>query len=528
MNITKTLSLSVAACAVASGLSNAQTATSFDFTSTSFANYRQVSPGGVEVTNFEGGAFALSVRDGNAVYVGGACGNGAPLYYPPSPGCSLGATGLVTAGDLNGDGVQDPGTYFSISSISAAAILQPFDGTKALLVSAPPSLLPRPLSGFVDTSASIFYNLQTAFIQKYDITLLNLNRGYTAAERTRFDNEVVPGTYNFNFARLINPFFNGVYPPVVLQLNLFPALDGFRKVNNVKQGFRFKNVTFQDGFAILDPLELNTLEWEGNTVSYIAPAADSLYISIKPLTDPEDPYSDPIQYDGLGQFLDAPDNTIVNPTFPIFPNFVGPTTTRIFLPNPLVQSYIIPPNFLGVGQTGVIDIEFVLNRPTSTVISDRSTRRFRLPVRLVNRFRTAIASKLPVTATTLQQSADYDFDGDGFSNFSEWAFGSDPANAASTPNSAKLQTVAPSTSAYTRDGQTTTQNGLKFEITKLQNPDPALTYDVEFSTDMKTWTTVSKTDPKFVRTETADKLTVTTVGLPSGGGFFRSKVQEKK
>ncbi|MGJ8643603.1 MAG: hypothetical protein ACSHX9_09365 [Luteolibacter sp.] len=550
MNLTKNLTLLAAAAAISTPQVSAQFA-SFDFQSSSFGNYRQYMPnGGAEFTYFEAGAFAIDVFDGNAVFSPPGCVS--PLFFSPSPGCPIGATGYVIFGDLNGDGVNDAGTYYSITEIAAAAILQPFAANDATLISAPPSLLPRPLSGFVDDSRTIYYNLFSSLIQKYDNTILELDRFYTSAERNTFDRELVPGTYRFNFKALINPFATVDSPPVSLELNLFPALDGFRKINNVKQGFRFKNAIYQDGFALLDPLELNTLEWEGNTVAYIAPAADLLHLSIKPLVDPTDPTSDAVTYDGAGQYssnpafddppsgLEAPNTVvdgdldpefIINPTLPLFPTFAGPTVTRVYVPNPLVQEYILPPNFIAFGQTGVIDVEFTLNRPTTAVIADRSVRRFRLPVRIVTIFRTAIASKLPATATELQKSADYDYDGDGSSNFAEWAFGSDPADASSNPsfaNAVVAKAVEPTTPISTRDGSTETSgNGLKFEISKLVNPIPALTYTIEFSSDMNNWETVTSADPRFTVSETESKLSVSTVGAPEGGGFFRSKVVEK-
>lgn len=548
MNLTKNLSLLAAAAATSTVQVSAQFA-SFDFQSSSFGNYRQTMlPGQTEITNFEGGAFSINVVDGNAVFSPPSCVS--PLFFSPSIACPIGATGYVVFGDLNGDGVNDAGTYYSITEIASAAILQPFAPNDAVLISAPPSLLPRPLSGFVDDSRTIYYNLFSSLIEKYDNTLLSLDRTYTAAERNTFDREIVPGTYRFNFKQLVNPFATVESPPVALELNLFPALDGFRKINNVKQGFRFKNAIYEDGFALIDPLELTTLEWEGNTTAFIAPSADLLHISIKPLVDPADPLSDAVLYDGTGQYSSNPDfddppsgflppnpivdgdgdpEFIINPTLPLFPTFAGPTVTRVYVPNPLVQEYILPPNFIAFGQTGVIDVEFTLSRPTTSVIADRSIRRFRLPVKIVTIFRTAIASKLPATATELEKSADYDYDGDGSSNFAEWAFGSDPADASSSPSfaSAVAKAEAP-TPISTRDGSTETpQSGLKYEINKLVNPVPALTYTIEFSTDMNNWETVTSTDPRFTVTETENKLSVTTVGSPQGGGFFRSKVVEK-
>ena len=547
MNIAKTLALTAAALACGTGSSFAQF---FDFNSNSFANYRQSASGDV---SFEGGSFGVTAQDGLLVFRGGCISDS---FFVPSiiPFCPEGSTGFITQGDVDGDGIDDLGDYLSVLSINRAIILQPFDSAGARLVSAPPSQLPRPLAGFTDTSAVAFFNLFTTLIEQFNITLLSFSRTFDANERNRFDGEVVPGTYVFNFTQLVDDFattqtLNNT-PPVVIGLNLFTQIDGFRRVNNIRQGFRFTNVSFDDdGFFLLDPLALNFLTWEGNTISVIAPAADFLFLSIKPILDPADPNSAVIEFDGGDNFVENPafqddpsgfdpgPNTafddfgnpefIPNPTLPIFPNFVGAGADRVTLSSPLLQQYIIPPGFLSPGQSGVLDLEFQLNRPTTSVISDSSTRSFRIPVRVISAFTTFITANLPQGASTAEQDEDYDFDGDGSSNFAEWAFGTDPASAASTPALSSIQTSTQETASegfITEDeGDSVDSTALKYEINKLVHSKPALDYTAEFSTDMVTWITVTDDNPDFDVVETEDKITVTTVGAPEGGGFFRSK-----
>jgi hypothetical protein len=489
---------------------------SFEFTADSVGNYRQ-SPSGVA---FDGGTFDMEVRDGNFTYDG--CEDF--LFYRPSTGCPLGATGWVSRGIENDPLLRGLGPYFSINSISAATLLRPFDPNAVRLVSAPPSLLPRPLGGFNDLSLNIFFNLQTPLIRQYLITQYDFTRQYTSAERGRFDGEIVPGTYIYNFPSLASDI-----TPVVLSVNQFPKLDGFRKINSQKQGFRFIDVTYDDGFAVLNPFELNVLKWEGNTNSLIFPSVDNLFFSIKPLANPIDPLSDPVQYNGLGPFVvDGDGNLIQNPTLPIFPNFLGASISRVLLPSPLDTSYILPPNFIDPGQTGVMDMEFVIFRPTSAVIYENSIRRFRLAVKVLNPFESAIIAALPPNATSAQRAADFDYDGDGVSNFTEWVFKSNPALKSSVPGSPVVGTVnVPAASATKMESKaTSSQTALQYKVAKLINSIPKLKYTIEYSPNMTTWQAITASDPTWIITETESEIKVTSSGLnQQPGGFFRTKVQ---
>ena len=303
---------------------------------------------------------------------------------------------------------------------------------------------------------------------------------------------------------------------MVISINQFAKLDGYREINSQKVGFRFLNVTYDDGFALLNPYELNFLKWEGNTSSFIAPTVDNLFFSIKPLANPLDPLSDPVQFDGVDPA-----------TLPIFPNFVGSGVNRVLLPSPLDTSYIMPPNFVDPGQTGVIDMEFVVYRPTNSVVYENSVRRFRLPVKVTDPFAFAIIAALPANATSAQRAADFDYDGDGVSNFTEWVFKSNPALKSSVPVSPSIGTSAPFASLAKVDGKTVaTQSALEYKVAKLTNSVPKLQYTIEYSKDMKTWQGVVAGDPLWTVSETEKEIKVTgSATNTETGGFFRAKVQ---
>ncbi|MFD2255621.1 hypothetical protein ACFSSA_02950 [Luteolibacter algae] len=514
MNITKTHTFLTAALLAGFQTAGAQVTNegSFQFVAQSSATYQQ-SP--TDVT-FQGGSFNIGLRDGLLIYESPCI---LDEYFPPNPPedlfgkgkCAQGATGYITAGDIDGDGVNDSQAYATVSQIIAARSIRPFEPQNVRLVAAPPSELPRPLSGFTGSSAKVFFNIQSPIgSSEYSISGYRFSRVYLPGDRSRFDKEIVPGSYTFTFPRLgQTPGTNN--NPIAQTLNLFPTLDGYRKVNNQRVGFRFKNVIFDGGFAVLDPNIVNVIEWEGNTGERIIPGNDTAYVSIRALTAPEDPNSGT-----TGEI--------------IFPNFTG-VSNQIILPSPVQTSYALAPGFLAPGESGLFEIEFSTYRPTTSVAFERSVRRFRLPVKMGNFMTTALRAALPANATNEQRDPSADYDGDGASNFAEWAFGSDPAKAGSVPPAPSLELVntqaAPGT--FSEIGSESHGQGCwEYKVDKLINPIPALDYHVEHSTDMKTWVRIDKSDDKWNFQETSNQIKVSCQDDElHGGGFFRVKVVTK-
>lgn len=505
VNFTKTFSTFLAIFCVGHTSVSAQGADplEFVFQAGTTANFRQ----NPTETRFEGGTYNLFVRDGILIFQAGCL---APFYFPPGGPCPIGANGFLTAGDLDGDGLEDAGTYFSVLNIARARILRPFRPEQVRLISAPPSLLPRPLAGLTSDSRSAFFDIQTPFISQFDITIYGFEREYTSEERGRFDDEIVPGAYTYSFPSLASETI-----PQNISLNRFATLDGYRKVNNQRVGFRFLDVTYDDGFAVLNPFQINTLTWEGNNLAFISPGVDLLYLSIRRLQDPTDPLSDPEEGD------------------PIFPNFTGnPTERRVLLPSALNNSYSLAPNFIAPGQSGLLELEFEIIRRTNSVVFDLSVHRFRLPVRVTNPF--AIPPP-PEVSEAVFNDPDGDFDNDGISNFDEWVFNSDRADASSIPVAPKLGFVsAPATSPAAASGFATDSEpdsndagAWEFKVNKKRNAVPKLKYEIQRSSDMVNWTTIKADDPDWILVDDDVKSEIKITSRSrtvTGGDFFRAKV----
>ena len=79
-------------------------------------NFKMVGP---RESEYLGGELNVNVHDGFFTVLGCAANNGF-FYVLPNITCPSGTTGLITAGDFDGDGVRDVGRYFSVSQPVAA------------------------------------------------------------------------------------------------------------------------------------------------------------------------------------------------------------------------------------------------------------------------------------------------------------------------------------------------------------------------------------------------------------------------
>ncbi len=494
----------------------------FEFIFRANANYTQNS----QTVEFTGGLQQVFVRDGLVGYDAPCIAKeyispGETLYENYfgfiiiAPPCALGTTGYLSSGDVNGDGVvdviNDAPAYLAVTSVNQAALIEPARPEKIQLVSAPPSLIPRPSGGFDSTSALLFFNIQTTRILQYKMSQYNFQRPFNAGQRGQFDDTFVEGTYRYNF-----PLVNRPTVPVPVDVNYFTGIDGFREKNNQKRGFRFIGLTFApDGFALIDPSVPNLVKWQGNTPDKVAINGDLTQFRIVRLSAPGGPFATP------------------NPASVIFPAFAGPNEALVTLQNPLETSYLLPPGIITPGATGAMQVIFRRNR--GGVIADKSLTIFSVPVRFSppgspgldpDKF---IASKLPATASESDKAFNTDYDGDGMTNFAEWVFDSNPADASSVPSSPRLVFEEPaSTEGITSKAEGGSGNWV-FRVSKKQSTNPPLNYSIERSADMNEWIQVTNDDPNWELHEDSAEIKVMsrTSGL-DGGNFFRVSVEASK
>ena len=134
----------------------------------------------------------------------------------------------------------------------------------------------------------------------------------------------------------------------------------------------------------------------------------------------------------------------------------------------------------------------------------------------------------------------YDFDGDGFSNLVEFAMGSDPADVASVPGAgviAPAPVVTPGVFEVTplAPGVVSVAGGeCRVSITKRPDVGSSLTYYIEHSEDMATWTRIptgGNVDwTEDVNDSTMLQVTSTTAIVPAlaPGCYFRVAVVMNK
>lgn len=485
----KTLSLPLVSLLIASSGLPALGEVVFEISSQK--SYRQ-SPAAVD---FEGGSFDIGLRDGNFTYQGGCF---RPLFWQPNlplDPCPLGATGFLASGDLGGT-LENGRPYFSVIQAIPAIIVEPLRSDLVFLRAAPASKLPRPAGGFADNSYSLYFNLLTTGIKEYGITGYETSRLYAANERSRFEQEIVPGVYYYSFPRLKNP--NLVAPIASV---IYPMPEGYAK-KTTKSGVKFNVGANQawspDGFLNLGANAVNTVSWSGISPSVAFPAVDKLYFSIRFLSDPAVPTS-PISY--------VNPVTLEGPAS-LFPGFVSGGDPRVLLANPFVNQFVLPPIFAS-GATGVIELEVDRAFQTGGVTYDSSNRKFRLPIRFSDIY--AAYAQTNFGKNKKKVGLLDDFDKDGFNNMTEWILGSRAADMASVPLDPKPKFTA-------ANPITLTPASYGFTITKKSASVPAVVYTLQRSVDDGVnWADYMVSDANFTVTDTATTLSIAAV-TPTANG----------
>jgi hypothetical protein len=393
---------------VMSGMATAQV---LYFQTASDKTYRQLRNG----IAFGGGTFTADLFDGGGVYVGGCQSS---FYYPPCPrclSCREGTNTFLSFGRVGAAFADTP--YFISTSIVPARVIAPRLPNLCFFRAGPASDLPRPDAPFSDDSYGLYYNLHTVDVQEYVVSGYNFQRDYRASQRSKFEKEIVTGVYYYTFPRL-----GDTRVKVPVANTIFPMPERYEKKGNVKSGVRFLPDTryTKNGFIELSPNRPNTIRWEGFKPGVVVPTADTLYFSVRYLTNPKNPRSRRTTVDPVTGFSPVS----------IFPNFANGDDPKIALRNPFVTEFTLPPVIQG-GVSGIIELELVRNLRTSGIALDTSKRVFQLPVIVVNRYTDYATERLGegVAKTGLLE----DFDGDGFNNMTEWILDSRAENSGSIP-----------------------------------------------------------------------------------------------
>jgi hypothetical protein len=403
----KNLPLALFSTAIIGIAANAQAQLTLDVSSQK--SYRQNQKG----MQFEGGKFNISFQDG-ALNSIDYC-NSTRYYLPRSPAffCSEGTSAYIVSGEV--DGVTPPNRYLGVTSIQSATIVQPGVAQFVRLNAAPASTLKRPQTGFRDSSSVISYNLHKA-PEKYSITRYRSSTSYTRKQRRKFETDIVPGTYQYYFPRLNDPTVPVAILPVV-----YPMPEGSVKGNKKSNNLRFTSVNqnkwSKDGFMELSYSKPNLFKWTPFSAQSLFLNADILSFAIRVIKDP-DKANSPV----------AEKDTDTKTTQSVFPDFTAQSDPKIFIRNPTSSSFTTPPLLAG-GTKGIAELELTRKLQTGGITYDSSTRKFQLPVVVVNKY--SDYKDLAFPAKKKNTGLLEDTDGDGVNNLNEWILDSaanDPAD----------------------------------------------------------------------------------------------------
>lgn len=358
-----------------------------------------------------------------------------PVVVPPL--CPLGTTGFLIQGDIDGDGIADDRSFWSVDSVVLNSLIEPFMPEAVRLAAAPPSTLSRPAGDFRDGSVATFYNVLTPVVKRFDLALYRYTSEFTGAIPNAYQRHAqqwVPGVYIYNLPKkgLINQF-----QPVRLTLTSMVEANGFRRGN---RGFGLRTSMWSNGALEVDPRLITTLTWEGITINNTF-RTDVVEFSMS--------------------------NNAGNIIYPV-------PDMPYRLDSPLLTSLTMIPYAFAKGEIGTSRIRFIRNLNTNTVTTDTSTRSWTWNNRFIDsykghdqyEFRVAGTAAVPgikvAGSASKLRAPTADYDGDGLSNILEFAFSqddgddlnrtlewtsyhNDPALAPSEGDLASLNLAAPST-----------------------------------------------------------------------------------
>jgi hypothetical protein len=467
----KNLPLSLISTLLVGFAINAQAQLALDVSSQK--SYRQNEKG----VQFQGGKFNINFSDGALSSIGGC---NFISYYPPRDAtyfCGIGTSGYLESGVV--DGVTPPDRYLAVTSIASASIVEPGESKLVRLNAAPASTLKRPKAGFNDSSSVISYNLHTSFVEKFTIARYRASTTYTRKQGKKFESDIVPGTYQYYFPRLGQPTV-----PVAILPVIYPMPEASAKGAAKRVGLRFTSVNqnkwSKDGFMELSYSKPNLFKWTPFDAQSLFLNADALSFAIRVIKDPEKANSPVVEQDGF-----------TSRTQSVFPDFSTNTDPKIFLRNPTTSTFTTPPLLAG-GTKGIVELELKRSLKTGGITYDSSSRKFQLPVVVVNKY--SDYRDLAFPNKNANTGLLDDADGDGYNNLNEWILDSEA-------NNPEIQPVAPVAKFnptlydfdvfgfyYSSSVRIVRSPYYGFTVAQKLGTDPAIVYTLQRSKDgSKTW-----------------------------------------
>jgi hypothetical protein len=461
-------------------------------------------------TNFISGSYNLDFRDGGCTFVNYCTW---PYYYPPNDSflCSGGTTGFITFGEVLVNG-RKSGPYFWITDVVPALLVEPRRADLCFLRAAPASKLKRPAGGFADDSFGVYYNLHDKnSVVESIITRYSTSRVYGAGrgQWDKYNSEIVPGVYHYTFPRLHDEISK-----VPISATIYPMVDGYRKVNNQKAGVRFDpNERWSKlGFMELSYLKPNIIKWSGFTPSTVYAGVDTLHFALRYIKDPKDANSPVLDTDPVTG--DSPASL-----FPAFVNDGG--DPRVALTNPFINSFTLPP-VLKSGTKAVAELSLDRSLNSSGVNYDYSSRKFQIPVEVVNRY--TDYADINFGNSSKRVGILDDNDKDGFNNLTEWMLGSRADDEFSVPvNPVPANQVVTDDNYYYYYWYYWFYDYYKpqwfgFTVDKIQRNVPRVKYTLQRSTNMgKSWSTFTSDVNWRVTDDAAAFVVESLVSVPVEG-----------
>lgn len=523
---------------------------------------------------FLGGDWVVDMRDG-VVFVG--CGPEGDSF-PPSLFCPLGATGFITFGDFDGDGLPDAGQWWEVTQAPIRASQVEIDRPDQISmygVSSPTlAELLRKGNGDItkiftprDTGVRVFYTFPAGPIGEYTVSGYNMDRPYGEVPISNqwvdlsgdtYFGDLIPdladvmlnppapdplnapdiadgdpmlridtiisgsGILDFDFQvteadrllavpdymeselqrqydelwwgphKFLYPALTGVFqnaPEGTLRLygvDVAISPDVYPGRSPSPSGWRIVNDWFEGAIEI-DPRTRYLIDWVGIDPSN-AFLGDELHFGIRA--------NQWLDVDGVTRqtiedpsLVEAPlgflPDVLVFPPFPITTT-PGPPIRQPVQVNIFSEEYNLPPLIYKPGDSGIGELDFFRSASAGNYSTQVTNRSIEFPIRFIDTYEGFIAFPFPIGnggfffgRSEEDRAMNNDLDGDGFSNFLEYAFCTSPESAGEFPT-------------FTFDPIVDQGDVLCTASTKMRPyVGSSLTYEFEYSSDGGvTWTTV--------------------------------------